>query len=138
MIDLELNLGGDYTDGTGEDAIMVAKGDFSIRNGKFSLVPADDLGRQVGQRLHVRLGLRRGEVFFNTAAGFPYTDLSKFKRQTGLFDTYMKAYIIATDGVDQLIGYRSENDGETRSQNVTFDVIVASSRVITITQELDV
>lgn len=133
-IDLQINIGGDYVD----SGIAVEHGDFVIRGGKFLMVAEDDLPRQVGQRLHVRLLLHRGEVFFNTAAGFPYTDIGKFKRSTGIFDTYMKAYIIATDGVDKLGTYTSSLDNKTRLQSVNFEVYLANGESVTQSQEIDV
>lgn len=134
MIDLSLNLAGDYSD----SGVSVVNGDFNIRNGKFYLVDKDDIAYQVGQRLHVRLLMRRGEVFFNTQAGFPYVDISKFKRQSGIFDTYMKSYIIATDGVKQLTSYQSANNAGTRVEDVRFGVLVADNQVVNIVQEIDV
>lgn len=134
-IDLKINLAGDYTD---VDDISVAHGDFQIRGGKFQMVAEDDLPTQVGQRLHIRLLLHRGEVFFNTNAGFPYTDISKFKRSTGIFDTYMKAYLVATDGVTKLDRYISDLDGQNRVQNVRFDSLITDGQTITTNQEFDV
>lgn len=137
-IDLQINLGGGYTDGTGDDAIYIEHGDFIIKNGKFALVPEDDLPKQVGQRLHVRLLLRRGEVFFNTSAGFPYLDISKFKNSKDIFDTNMKSYIIATDGVAKLQSYQSNIESATRVNEVRFAVTVKDNTTLNITQELDV
>ncbi len=137
-IDLQLNLGGGYTDGTGEDAIYIEKGDFLIKNGKFLLVPEDDIPKQVGQRLHVRLMLRRGEVFFNSNAGFPYVDISEFKNSKNIFDTNMKSYILATDGVNKLQSYQSQIARESRVNEVRFAVTVKDDTTVSITQELDV
>lgn len=134
-IDLQVNIGGGYND---VDNIHVENGDFALRGGKFHLVPEDDLAMQVGQRLHVRLLLRRGEVFFNTNAGFPYTDVSKFKRSTGIFDTYMKSYIIATDGVTKMQRYAPVLDHATRMETVNFDVTVTDGQTINISQEVDI
>lgn len=157
-IDLQLNLGGDYNDSSG---IAVEKGDFLLRNGKFSLVADDNLGYQVGQRLHVRLNLYRGEVFFNTSAGFPYLDISKFKKSTGIFDSYMKTYIVQTDGVSKLSGYSSGDNAATdepildqngkqigtkdslyyrrlRMHPVRFDVLINDGQTLNISQELEV
>lgn len=140
-IDLQLNLGGEYAY-VQEDVVSpkhtVAHGDFAIINGKFQLVPDDDLARQVGQRLHVRLNLYRGEVFFNTAAGFPYLDMSKFKRGSAIFDTNMKSYIIATDGVNNLQRYSSALDRANRVENVSFDVGIGSGQTVNINQEFNV
>lgn len=133
-IDLQLNLAGDYADSD----IAVEHGDFAILNGKFKLVAEDDLPRQVGQRLHVRLLLHRGEVFFNTAAGFPYTDISKFKRASGIFDTYMKAYLVATDGVDKMQTYSSSLSKRGRVQSVKFGVLLANGESLNTTQEIEV
>lgn len=133
-IDLQLNLAGDYADSD----VAIEHGDFVIRGGKFLMVPEDDLPRQVGQRLHVRLLLHRGEVFFNTSAGFPYTDISKFKRASGIFDTYMKAYLVATDGVDKLQSYSSQLDKRNRVENVKFGVLLANGETINTTQEIEV
>lgn len=133
-IDIRLNLGGDYMDSD----IAVEHGDIAILGGKFQMIPEDDLPRQVGQRLHIRTLLRRGEVFFNTSAGFPYADLGKFKRGSGLFDMYMKSYIVATDGVDKMQSYSSNLDGRTRVQSVRFGVLLANGSALNTTQELDV
>lgn len=138
MIDFQINLGGDYVDGHGDDAIVVEHGDFVLRDGKFLLVPEDDIAQQVGQRLHVRLLLRRGEVFFNTLAGFPYADIGKFKRSSGIFDSYMKSYILATDGVYKLKSYGSSMDSRERKQSVRFEVTTKSDETIEISKELDV
>lgn len=133
-LDLQLNLGGDYMDSD----IAVEHGDFAIRNGKFLMVGEQDLSRQVGQRLHVRLLLHRGEVFFNTSAGFPYTDIGKFKQSSGIFDTYMKSYLINTDGVDKLQSYASSLNAGTRIQSVDFEVLISDGSAVTQTQEIEV
>lgn len=133
-LDLQLNLAGDYADSD----VAVEHGDFAILNGKFNLIAEDNLPRQVGQRLHVRLLLHRGEVFFNTSAGFPYTDISKFKRASGIFDTYMKSYIVATSGVDKLQTYGSSLDKGKRVQNVRFGVLLANGEALNTTQEIEV
>lgn len=131
-IDLQLNLGGDYVDSD----IAVEHGDFAIRGGKFLLVPEDDLSRQVGQRLHIRLLLHYGEVFFNTSAGFPYLSVTKFKRTSGIFDMYMKSYIVATDGVDKLQSYGSSLTKKTRVEEVRFEVLLANGERYTAEQEI--
>lgn len=133
-IDLQLNLAGDYADSD----VAVEHGDFALFNGKFRLVAEDDFPRQVGQRLHVRLLLHRGEVFFNTSAGFPYTDISKFKSASGIFDTYMKSYLVATDGVDKLQSYSSNLDKRKRIQGVKFGVLLANGEALNTTQEIEV
>ena len=133
-IDLQLNLGGDYMDSD----VAVEHGDFAILGGKFRMIPEDDLPRQVGQRLHVRLLLRRGEVFFNNVAGFPYADLGKFKRGSGLFDMYMKSYIVATDGVDKMQNFSSTLDNRTRTQSVRFGVLLGNGATFNSTQEFEV
>lgn len=133
-IDMRLNLGGDYMDSD----VAVEHGDFQILGGKLMMIAEDDLPRQVGQRLHVKLLLRRGEVFFNTSAGFPYADLGKFKRGSGIFDMYMKSYIVATDGVDKLQSYASDLDNRTRVQSVRFGVLLANGESMDTTQELEV
>lgn len=133
-LDLQLNLGGGYVD----SEIFIEHGDFAIRNGKLLMVPEDDVGRQVGQRLHVRLLLHRGEVFFNTAAGFPYTDISKFKKTSGIFDSYMKSYIVNTDGVSKLETYTSTLDNQNRVNNVRYSVKVSDGQTVNINQEFDV
>ena len=133
-LDLQLNLGGGYSDSD----IYVEHGDFAIRNGKFNLVAEEDVGRQVGQRLHVRLLLHRGEVFFNTAAGFPYTEISKFKQSTGIFDSYMKSYIMNTDGVTKLQSYSANLDNGNRVNSVRFAVTVTNGQTIETQQEFNV
>ncbi|AZV02134.1 hypothetical protein [Pectobacterium phage Wc4-1] len=138
MRDLSLNLAGDYIDGTEDDIIHVEHGDFAIRGGKFSLIPDDDVATQLGQRLHVRLLLRRGEVFFNTSAGFPYVDISKFKRNSDIFNTYMKSYILETNGVLHLESFSSSLDNSTRVENVNFSVTTQEGNSVTISQELTV
>ena len=133
-IDLKINLGGDYVDSD----IAVEHGDFEIRGGKLLMVAGDDLARQVGQRLHIRGLLHRGEVFFNTAAGFPYAAISKFKQSSGIFDMYMKSYLISTDGVDKMESYSSQLDKETRVQRVRFEVLLANGERYTNSQEIEV
>ncbi|XAO54244.1 baseplate wedge subunit [Yersinia phage vB_YenM_P778] len=137
-LDLELNLGAAYSEDLGNSKVWVDYGDFKIPKGKFKVIPKDDTGLQVGQRLHVRLLLRRGEVFFDTLAGFPYVQLSKFKRTSEVFDTYMKSYIVDTAGVSNLQRYSSVLDKYERNLHISFDVTTQSGDLVSYTQELPV
>lgn len=137
-LDLELNLGADYIDGIGNRRITIEHGDFQIRKGKFKIIPTDDTGRQVGQRLHVRLLLRKGEVFFDTAAGFPYLQLSKFKEGTPIFDSFMQRYISDTTGVDRITSYHTEMSVGRRRINTDFSVVTASGDALQTVKEIEI
>lgn len=136
-LDLEVNLGADYLDGE-KNKVLIEHGDFVIKDGKFKMVPEKDLGRQVGQRLHVRLLLRKGEVFFNTNAGFPYLQLSKFKEKTNIFDSYMKRYISDTVGVTQLSRYNAEMSRGARKVSVDFEVLTSANTLVDTVKEINV
>lgn len=119
--DFKLNLGAGYMRKLGNDVIYIAHGDLDIdASGNIKIIPEDDNVTQVAQKIHIRCYLKRGELFFNLDAGFPYIQISKYKNAKTLFDNYMEEYLLETEGVASLTSYNSTLDNFTRQISVQF------------------
>lgn len=137
-LDLEINIGPSKYVDLPHGKVFIEHGDINLSQGHFKMLPKYDKGMQVAQRLHIRLLLRKGEVFFNTQAGFPYLQLAKFKEKTPIFDSYMKDYILGTVDVVALAGYRSELSNMKRSVDVKFEAVTQDNNPVTVIKEIDV
>ena len=125
--DFKLNLGAGYVRKLGDETIYIEHGDLDIdSSGNIKLIPEDETITQVAQKIHIRCYLRRGELFFNLDAGFPYNQISKFKGSKTIFDNYMEDYLLETEGVANLISYNSDLNNQTRGITVTFAVTTLS------------
>ncbi|AEJ81294.1 putative baseplate wedge subunit [Erwinia phage Rouille] len=119
--DFKLNLGAGYMRKLGNDVIYIAHGDLDIdASGNIKIIPEDDNVTQVAQKIHIRCYLKRGELFFNLDAGFPYIQISKYKNAKSIFDNYMEEYLLETEGVASLTSYNSTLDNFTRQISVQF------------------
>ncbi|CCA66284.1 putative baseplate wedge protein [Erwinia phage FIfi106] len=119
--DFKLNLGAGYMRKLGNDVIYIAHGDLDIdASGNIKIIPEDDNVTQVAQKIHIRCYLKRGELFFNLDAGFPYIQISKYKNAKTIFDNYMEEYLLETEGVASLTSYNSTLDNFTRQISVQF------------------
>uniref|UniRef100_A0AAU8GKF5 DUF2634 domain-containing protein n=1 Tax=Salmonella phage PMBT37 TaxID=3153515 RepID=A0AAU8GKF5_9CAUD len=125
--DFKLNLGAGYMRKLGNDVIYIDHGDLDIdANGNINIIPEDDIVTQVAQKIHIRCYLKRGELFFNLDAGFPYIQISKYKNSKSIFDNYMEEYLLETEGVASMTSYSSTLDNFTRQISVQFSATTLS------------
>lgn len=125
--DFKLNLGAGYMRKLGSDVIYIDHGDLDIdANGNIKIIPEDDIVTQVAQKIHIRCYLKRGELFFNLDAGFPYIQISKYKNSKSIFDNYMEEYLLETEGVASMTSYSSTLDNFTRQISVQFSATTLS------------
>lgn len=125
--DFKLNLGAGYMRKLGNDVIYIDHGDLDIdANGNIKIIPEDDIVTQVAQKIHIRCYLKRGELFFNLDAGFPYIQVSKYKNSKAIFDNYMEEYLLETEGVASMTSYSSTLDNFTRQISVQFSATTLS------------
>ncbi|ACH88978.1 baseplate wedge subunit [Erwinia phage phiEa104] len=125
--DFKLNLGAGYMRKLGNDVIYIDHGDLDIdANGNIKIIPEDDIVTQVAQKIHIRCYLKRGELFFNLDAGFPYIQISKYKNSKSIFDNYMEEYLLETEGVASMTSYSSTLDNFTRQISVQFSATTLS------------
>ncbi len=125
--DFKLNLGAGYMRKLGNDVIYIDHGDLDIdANGNIKIIPEDDIVTQVAQKIHIRCYLKRGELFFNLDAGFPYIQISKYKNSKTIFDNYMEEYLLETEGVASMTSYSSTLDNFTRQISVQFSATTLS------------
>lgn len=125
--DFKLNLNAGYMRKLGDDTIYIEHGDLDIDSaGNIKLIPEEDNTTQVAQKIHIRCYLKRGELFFNLDAGFPYLQISKYKNAKTLFDNYMEEYLLDTEGVSDLTTYESTLNNSSRLINVKFEATTLS------------
>lgn len=96
----KLDENGDYTFGTGFDFYR-------------------DKPEAVAQAVRTRLDLWKGEWFLDTSDGTPWLTevLGKYTLRT--YDAMIRARILGTDGVTQLLAYSSNYDGSARKVQIT-------------------
>jgi hypothetical protein len=75
------------------------------------------------QNTSIRLLFFKGEYFLDTLAGLPlYEDILVKNPNLSRIDAIMKAHILDTPGVKELLAYESAFDPRTRRLTVTFTV----------------
>jgi hypothetical protein len=92
-----------------------------------------DQPEAVAQAVKTRLGLYTGEWFLDTTDGTPWRTevLGKYTKDT--YDAIIKARILDTQGVDEILAYSSSFDGNTRvlSISATINTIYGQTPVAT-------
>ncbi len=96
----KLDANGDYTLGTGSDFLV-------------------DSAAAVAQAVQTRLFLHTGEWFLDLTDGTPWRTevLGKYTQQS--YDAVIKARILDTPGVNQIVSYSSSFNAATRTLSVS-------------------
>lgn len=95
-------------------------GDYTFGHG-----PADmltDSPETVGQAVATRLRLLAGEWFLDLQEGTPYETHILGKHTQDTYDRIIRARILETEGVNEIIEYESIYDGETRTLAVVCSI----------------
>jgi len=107
--------------------------DLKIENFDLSIVSGTDV---ISQRLKIRLEFFRGEWFLDTTVGVPfYEDILVKNPDIPNIETILKAEILDTPGVVELLAFESSFDAQARKLTVTFTVSTDYGTV-TITETL--
>jgi hypothetical protein len=77
---------------------------------------------QVVQNVKIRLLFIRGEWFRDVRKGVPYFENEFTKGDKDVVDSFIKAEIIETPEVRNLLSYTSTFDAETRTYSIEFSV----------------
>ncbi len=84
----------------------------------------------VAQSVQTRLNLWRGQWFLDQTVGAPYaTEILGYGTQS-LRDMAIKAVVLGTVGVENIVSYASEYDPETRELTIT-DLLVETEYSVT-------
>lgn len=94
--------------------------DLKIENYDLSLITGVD---RVKQTLKTRLWFFKGEWFLDTSAGLDYYGYINVKNPNlDIVASVIKATILDTKGVEELLEYSQEYDSQARSLEVNFSV----------------
>jgi len=108
--------------------------DVDIDNYDFQLVSGID---EVVQQVKIRLLFFKGEWFLNTAQGLPfYDDILVKNPNIPNIDNIIKAEIVNTPNVNELLSYESEYNNTNRSLSISFEIDTIYGASGTITESL--
>ena len=94
--------------------------DLKIENFDLSVLSGTDV---IAQRLKIRLEFFRGEWFLDTTVGVPfYTDILVKNPDIPHIETILKAEILDTPGVVELLAFETSYNAQTRKLDVSFTV----------------
>ncbi len=102
-----------------------ANGDYTFGQGSANFWIDDP--EAVAQSIETRLLLWQGEWFLDNTVGMPWAQ-SVLGYHTGLYDTIIKSYILATVGVVSIVSYSSVFNPEKRSLTVSGTVLTQYSK----------
>lgn len=92
--------------------------EFIVENGEFVLV---ENGAQVVQNVRERLLSYRDDYFLDRTQGLPYFQTIFDKPfNLNLTEALLKAEILGTDGVEELLSFRTQFDKATRVLSISF------------------
>jgi hypothetical protein len=94
-----------------------ASGDFVFGNQDADFYR--DQPEAVAQAVKTRLGLYTGEWFLDTTDGTPWRTEVLGKYTKDAYDSVIKARILDTQGVDEILDYSSSFDGNSRALTIT-------------------
>lgn len=110
--------------------------DLLITNGDLSLVEKSE---QIAQNLKIRLQFFSGEWFLDTTKGLPfYSDILVKNPNIPDVDALIKAEILDTPGVLELLEFISSYTNASRTYSINFKVRVENNEDISIFQELNI
>jgi hypothetical protein len=117
-----------------KDFKLDTNGDWAIENFGFAFTA--DNAEYVEQKIKIRLQTFKGEFYLNTDVGTPYYQ-SILGKQISVDDAIaiLKARIVGTPGVVELLNFQPDLDGTTRILSITFKVKTDQNDIILITQE---
>jgi hypothetical protein len=109
-------------------------GDWAIEN--FGFAFTSDNVEYVKQKIKIRLQFFKGEYYLNTDTGVPYYQ-EILGKQITVDDAIaiLKATIVGTPGVTELLNFEPNLDGATRILDIVFKVKTDNNEIIELTQE---
>ncbi len=109
--------------------------DLEITAFDLSLVGPDDLTEYTAQKLKIRLWFFLGEWFLDTAEGVPYFQEILVKNpKVPRIETILKARIIGSPNVTELISFATEFNNGARTFDVDFQARTTTGDVVTISE----
>lgn len=108
------------------DFALNDNGDLDFSNGSFNTVSGSD---KVIQKLIIRLRFVKGEWFLDTTQGMPYyQDIFLKGTDVGAVESAFKVAIINTEGVDRLLSFDLNLNGD-RELKVDFSIEINGEEI---------
>lgn len=96
---------------------LTSTGDYSFGNNQYDFYK--DSPEAVAQSVQTRLKLWLGEWFLDIEDGTPWIQGVLGKQQASTYDALLRARILETEGVTEIVTYTSTLNTETRKLNVS-------------------
>lgn len=114
------------------DIRLDENGDISILGNELTLT--DSGSESTAQRLTIKLAAIKGTWRYNESYGISYFELVFVKgTPVSLIDAEFRTAIVDTDGVAQLMEFKSRFDGATREYTIDFTVLDTEGNTVSLT-----